>query len=72
MFGEEKTRTSVRDFAEESFVEANTRQSECFCAEEHALHVALSQQRGSAENFRPGYSGAKNAYCATYNRRCGS
>lgn len=61
----------VHSLAEEHFVEAYANLDECVCAGEHALHVALSEQRGTPRNFAPDHKGIEKAYCGTFGRRCG-
>ena len=60
----------VRRLAEENYVEAPANLSDCMCADEHRLHVALSEQRGTPKIFSPGHRGLGNAYCETFGRRC--
>ncbi|HTY25830.1 MAG TPA: hypothetical protein VMC85_22065 [Desulfomonilaceae bacterium] len=67
---EEKRNLDVRRLAEENFVEAPANLSDCTCAEEHHLHVALSEQRGRPQIFSPDHVGMNKAYCATHGRRC--
>lgn len=60
----------IKQFAEEQYVEAPAKLGGCFCQDEHRLQVALSEQRGRAEIFRPDHKGLGNAYCGTFGRRC--
>lgn len=61
----------VRELAEDHFVEAYANLSDCTCMDEHRLHVALSEQRGTPKIFAPDHIGVGNAYCETFGRRCG-
>ncbi|MBI4963660.1 MAG: hypothetical protein HY913_10320 [Desulfomonile tiedjei] len=62
--------TNVKEFAEQNFVEAPAKVSECFCEDEHRLHVALSEQRSTrlAKIFMPDHKGLENARCLTFGR----
>jgi len=62
---------NVRELAEEHFEEAFANLGECTCADEHRLHVALSEQRGTSKIFAPDHKGLGKAYCDTFGRRCG-
>lgn len=70
MSGIEGIGTGRRDYAEEHFVNAPANLNECMCAEEHRLHVALSETRARPVVYSPDHIGIKNAYCAVFNRRC--
>jgi len=59
---------NVRGLAERNYVEAPANLSECFCPDEHNLHIALSEQHTSSEIFQPDHVGLEGAYCATYGR----
>jgi|GEM_PF-872667 len=71
MSTKETASLNVNRLAEEHFVEAYANLDECTCADEHRLHVALSEQRGTPKIFAPDHIGLENAYCETYGRRCG-
>ncbi len=58
----------VKKVAEAHYMEAPAKLSECSCASEHNLHVALSEQRGSPKIFAPTHIGLKNSYCETFGR----
>jgi hypothetical protein len=70
MSGIEGIGTRVRGYAEEHFVEAPANVKECACADEHRLHVALSETRARPVVYSPDHIGIKDAYCAVFNRRC--
>jgi len=61
---------NVKEFAEQNYVEAPAKVGECFCEDEHNLHVALSEQRSTrlARIFMPDHTGLKNARCMTFGR----
>jgi hypothetical protein len=61
---------NVKESAEQNYVEAYAKLSECFCEEEHNLHVALSEQRSTrlARIFMPDHIGLENARCLTFGR----
>jgi hypothetical protein len=65
-----KTDFDVEQLAEDHYVEAPANLPGCQCADEHRLHVALSEQRGRPAIFSPDHKALKNAYCETYGRRC--
>ena len=67
---EERGKINAREFAEQNYVEAPAKVSECFCEGEHRLHVALSEQRSTrlAKIFMPDHTGLKNARCLTFGR----
>jgi hypothetical protein len=56
--------------AEEMFVDAYANLSDCTCAEGLHLHMALSETRARPLVYAPDHIGIKNAYCATFGRRC--
>ncbi len=60
----------VKDLAEQNYVEAYAKSGECFCEDEHRLHVALSEQRSTrlARIFMPDHTGLENARCLTFGR----
>jgi hypothetical protein len=61
---------NVEESAEQNFVDAYANLSECACTEEHRLHVALSEQRGTPMLFTPEHKGISRAYCSVHGRRC--
>ena len=63
--------SKIGQLAEEHYVPPPASLDECYCEGEHRLSVALSEQRGRPELFRPGHKGINDAYCATFGRRCG-
>jgi hypothetical protein len=62
------TKEETNRFAEEHFVEAYANLAECNCAEEHRLHVALSETRARPIVYAPEHIGIKGARCATFGR----
>jgi hypothetical protein len=70
MITKESRFEKVREGVEDTFVEAPANLSECSCASEHRLHVALSETRARPVVFAPDYTGLKDAYCETFGRRC--
>lgn len=62
------TREETDRLAEEHFVEAYANLKECNCAEEHRLHVALSETRARPIVYAPEHIGIKGARCATFDR----
>jgi hypothetical protein len=61
---------NVKNLAENNYVESYAKLDECFCENEHRLHVALSEQRSTrlARIFMPDHIGLENARCLTFGR----
>lgn len=72
MFDRELLEREVRERAEEHYVEPAAHLGGCHCPGEHRLSVALSEQRGRPELFKPDHKGISKSYCTTFGRRCGS